>query len=320
MPYKTSNPRVSQNKDNTRSWWQIPNLSGSPNPSESVAPAFLQLPSYMIASYWCSKIQLNIKKNTGLFYFFQSFPHVSLRYLWHPHAAASLSSTLTTRVKQGLLWVLFCSCLFFEKQTWGKLEQRGTVLLKVVCRADCLKAGTTATAEQRCKDMALSTPTRSSAHPAGVFMGDGEAPQPAAWAPHSPPQSRVRCCSVTAGCMGGLCRAPTYVSVKSQLKLCSLEWIFIATFLTWMPSLTGWGCQEAYNDLSKNVLWRHSKILWCFPAPCIPAAMRTKHWLDFILALHFIKQYMKRTKINQSENTEQSIQEPDNVSYTDANI
>lgn len=29
---------------------------------------------------------------------------------------------------------------------------------------------------------------------------------------------------------------------------------------------------------------------------------------------------MKRTKINQSENTEQSIQEPDNVSYTDANI
>lgn len=41
---------------------------------------------------------------------------------------------------------------------------------------------------------------------------------------------------------------------------------------------------------------------------------------NFILALHFIKQYMKRTKINQSENTEQSIQEPDNVSYTDANI
>lgn len=30
--------------------------------------------------------------------------------------------------------------------------------------------------------------------------------------------------------MGGLCQAPTYVPVKSQLKLCSLEWIFIATF------------------------------------------------------------------------------------------
>lgn len=74
MPYKTSNPRVSQNKDNTRSWWQIPNLSWSPNPSESVAPAFLQLPSYMIASYWCSKIQLNIKKCRTFLFFFNHFP------------------------------------------------------------------------------------------------------------------------------------------------------------------------------------------------------------------------------------------------------
>lgn len=235
-----------------------------------------------------------------------------------------------------------CSCitLFYPYRPGQARAPLGFVLLLLVFwKADLRQAGAAGhcTSESSLRsrlpegrhnpDGGAKMQRRGAEHPEpeqrsprrGFYGGQGSTTA-CSMGPAQPPQSRVRCCSVTAGCMGGLCQAPTYVPVKSQLKLCSLEWIFIATFLAWMPSLTGWGCQEAYNDLSKNVLWRHSKILWCFPAPCIPAAMRTKHWLDFILALHFIKQYMKRTKINQSENTEQSIQEPDNVSYTDANI